>query len=400
MAPAAPKRSPLFPLALSYAAMMALAIAINLLPVFLTTLSDQLGGLTKEQQGRISAVTFIGVVLAILTTGRLADSFGSKRFAILGNLCLSAGLLLLSRAHTYNIVLLACLIMGAGAGTLDMILSPIVSALQPHRRTMAMNLLHSFYCTGAVVTILLAALMLRWGLSWRLASSLLLPMPLVIAAGFLPARLPPLVPDGQDRTSLRTLLREPHFLLTLVAIFLGGATEIAMAYWLPTYAEKNLHFSKLTADLAFLGFALAMAIGRLAIGLLPSTRPIPLMLACCASSIVLFLTASFAPWPPIALAACIGAGLAGSCLWPSTLAVAADRFPHGGASMFAVLAAMGNFGGICMPWLVGFVADRAGLAIGLATAAACPALMILALLGLREHSPKSRSTAPAPLCPS
>jgi fucose permease len=398
MVPATPKRTPLFPLVLSYAAMMALAIAINLLPVFLTTLSDELGGLTKEQQGRISAVTFIGLVLAILVTGCLADSFGSRRFAVLGNLCLSAGLGLLSVAHTYNVVLLACLIMGAGAGTLDMILSPIVSALQPHRRTMAMNLLHSFYCTGAVVTILLAALTLRWGLSWRLASTLLLPMPFVIAAGFVPVQLPPLIPNGEDRIGLRVLLREPYFLLTLVAIFLGGATEIGMAYWLPTYAEKNLHFPKFTADMAFLGFALAMAIGRLAIGLLPSVRPMPLMFACCIGSIVLFLTASFAPWPPLALAACVGAGLAGSCLWPSTLAVAADRFPHGGASMFAVLAAMGNLGGICMPWFVGIVADHAGLAIGLATASACPTLMILALLGLRQYSPTTRSTAPAPLC--
>ena len=161
--------------------------------------------------------------------------------------------------------------------------------------------------------------------------------------------------------------------------------------------QSILHFPKFTADLAFLGFSLAMAIGRLAIGLIPSAKPIPLMLACCALSIVLFLTASFAPWPPVALAACIGAGLAGSCLWPSTLAVAADRFPHGGASMFAVLAALGNFGGICMPWLIGFIADHAGLPIGLATA--CPALMILALLGLRQYSPTARSTAPAELPP-
>jgi MFS family permease len=161
MVPATPKRSPLFPLVLSYAAMMALAIAINLLPVFLTTLSDELGGLTKEQEGRISAVTFIGLVLAILVTGRLADSFGSKRFAVLGNLCLSAGLLLLSLAHSYNVILLACLIMGAGAGTLDMILSPIVSALQPHRRTVAMNLLRLATAAACPALMILALLGLR-----------------------------------------------------------------------------------------------------------------------------------------------------------------------------------------------------------------------------------------------
>lgn len=378
-------RSPLFPLILSYAGMMALAIAINLLPVFLTTLSAEFGGLTNEQQGRLGAVTFLGLVLAILTTGRLADHFGPRRFVTLGNLLVTAGLGLLAAAPGYSLVLLACFILGFGAGTLDMILSPLVSALQPHRRTMAMNLLHSFYCTGAVATILLAALALRWGFSWRVATLALLPMPLIVALGFLPARFPPLVPEGQDRTRMRVLIRKPYFLLTLAAIFLGGSTEVGMAYWLPTYAETNLHFPKFTADLAFLGFSLAMAVGRLAIGFMPRVRPIPLMLSCCAGSVILFLLASFAPWPTLALAACILAGLTGSCLWPSTLAVAADRFPHGGASMFALLAALGNFGGIVMPWGIGLIADQAGLAMGLAVAAACPALMILTLLALQRH---------------
>ncbi|MEI8198088.1 MAG: MFS transporter [Phycisphaerae bacterium] len=378
-------RHPWFPLSLSYAGMMAIAIAVNLLPVFLTTLSAELGGLTAEQQGRLGAVSYLGLVLAILTTGRLADHYGPRVFVTLGNLLIAAGLGLLAVAPGYTLIMLACFIMGFGAGTLDMILSPLVSALQPHRRTVALNLLHSFYCTGAVATIFLAALALRWGFSWRTASLALLPMPFLLAVGFLPARFPPLIPEGQDRHRMRVLIREPYFLLTLVAIFLGGATEVGMAYWLPTYAEQNLHFPKFTADLAFLGFSLAMAAGRLAIGLLPHMKPIPLMLGCCVGSVVLFLAASFAPWPPVALAACILAGLTGSCLWPSTLAVAADRFPHGGASMFALLAALGNFGGIFMPWCIGLVADHAGLAVGLAVAAACPALMIVALLALRRH---------------
>jgi hypothetical protein len=47
----------------------------------------------------------------------------------------------------------------------------------------------------------------------------------------------------------------------------------------------------------------------------------------------------------MAVGACILVGLTGSCLWPTTLAVAADRYPHGGATMFALLGALGNFGG-------------------------------------------------------
>lgn len=393
----APPRHARFATALCDLAMMALAIAINLLPIFLTTLSHDLGDLSAEQLGRIGAVTFAGLCAGILVTGPLADRLGARLFAVAGNALIAAGLLTLGLAHSYATVLVASFVMGLGAGSLDMILSPIVSALQPHRRTVAMNVLHSFYCSGAVVTILAGAVSLRLGISWRTLSLCLIPMPLLIGLAFLLPALPPLVHEDHARTPLRSLLRHPYFLVALLAIFLGGATEIGMAYWLPAYAEQTLGFSRWTAGLAFLGFSLAMTLGRLGILFLPRVRPIPLMLACCAASAVLFPFASFFPVNSVALACCVLAGLAGSNLWPSTLAVAADRFPAGGATMFALLAASGNAGAILMPWLTGLVADHASLRWGLATATLCPLLMIACLLYMRARTtPDAPATATAP----
>jgi fucose permease len=286
--------------------------------------------------------------------------------------------------------------MGFGAGTLDMVLSPIVAALQPERRTVAMNMLHSFYCFGAVVTILIGALALRGGMNWRHIAFLLILLPAIVGVGFLAVRVPCLIPEGEERMRMRLLGRERFFLLALVAIFLGGATEISMAYWLPTYAERELHFGKFHADLAFLGFCLAMGIGRIGIGVLGiRLRAIPLMLWCCVLTTGLFLAGSFVPVPMVAVAACILAGLTGSALWPSTLAVAADRFPRGGATMFGILAAMGNFGGIVMPWLSGIIADHSTLAVGLATSAVCPALMIGALVLMQRMGAHPRVSVPA-----
>lgn len=367
--------------------MVCLAIAVNLIPVFLTTLSVELGGregLTHEQLGRIGAVTFIGLVAAILVTGPLADRLGAKPFAILGNLLISAGLAILGVAPSYGAVLLAVFVMGFGAGVMDMVLSPIVCALQPHRRAAAMNWLHSFYCTGAVATILIGSLALRLEFGWRQISLWLTLMPLLTAGLFAVLRIPPLVAEGHERTRLRDLWREPYFLAALAAIFLGGATELGMAQWLPAYTETSLGFSKWVGGMSLLGFSLAMAIGRIAAGVAGHRiPPIRMMLFCCWTSVILFLAGCFLPWPSLALTACVLVGLTGSCLWPSMLAVAADRFPRGGASMFGMLAAFGNFGGIFMPWEVGVVADRFSLNIGIATSALCPLLMGLILLRMR-----------------
>jgi fucose permease len=385
--------------------MVSLAVAVNLLPVFLTTLSRTLGGaaggLTDEQLGRIGAVTFAGLVTAILLTGPLADWWGGLGFAVGGNVLIAAGLLLLGFAPGYRAVLLATFVMGFGAGTLDMILSPIVAALRPERRTVAMNLLHSFYCIGAVATILAGAAALRVGMGWRVVSLGLVPMPVLIGIGFLGLRrLPPLVGAGEVRTPVGSLLRRPFFVVTLAAIFLGGATELGFAYWLPAYAEKSLGFSRWAAGMAFLGFSSGMAVGRLGIALLPhALGPIRLMLACCAATLVLFLLACFAPSRSVALGACVLAGVSGSCLWPSTLALAADRFPHGGASMFGLLAACGNFGGIFMPWAAGVVADRSSLRLGLASTALCPLLMIAALLWIASRRRRAEPDAERTLLP-
>lgn len=369
--------------------MMVLAIAVNLLPVFLTAIAVDLGRgapLSAEQLGRIGAITFIGLVGGILVTGPLADRWGAGIFAVGGNALIAVSLLALRWTGGYRMLLGAAFVGGAGAGILDMVLSPIVSSLtRGQSQTRALNVLHSFYCIGAIMTILAGSLALRFNLGWRTLALGLSPIPVAVGVVFCLLPMPSLVEVGTVRIPTRQLVRQRFFRLAMVAIFLGGATELGMAYWLPAYAEKSLGYSPWIAGLAFLGFSLAMTVGRLGMMFLPKTvGAIPLMLFCCVASALLFPIASFAPIPGLAIAACILVGFTGSCLWPTTLAVAADRYPRGGATMFALLGALGNFGGIFMPWLVGVVADHWGLRWGLASATLCPLAMILTLLWMRQ----------------
>ncbi len=383
------QKTPLaFALAVNYAGMMSLAVAVNLIPVFLTTLGASLGDghLTNEQLGRIGAMTFIGVVAGILITGPLADRWGPKLFAVLGNILVGVGLLLLGFAQDYPAVLAAVTLMGFGAGVLDMVLSPIVCAYQPERRTAAMNWLHSFYCVGAVVTVLAGSLALRSGIGWRTLCFLLIAMPVLVAVGFLRLHIPHLVGVEHTRTRARDLLRQPVFLVALLGIFLAGAAEVGLAQWLPAYAEESLGYSKWVGGMALLGFSVAMTLARMGAGML-GTRvpPMTVMLVSCWASVLLFLIASFSPWPWLALGAAVLVGFTGSALWPSMLGITADRYPQGGASMFGLLGAFGNIGGIFMPWTVGIIADHATLNLGIATSTLCPLLLAFLLLWMRRQ---------------
>jgi len=360
------------------------------MPIFLTTLRVDLGGragLTGEQLGRLSAVTFAGLIGGILLAGPLADRLGGKLFSVLATSLIGIGLALLGISSSYSIVLVAVFVMGLGAGILDMVLSPIIAALQPDNRATALNWLHSFYGIGTVIMVLVGTFAFRLGVGWRTISLSLVSVPVLVALGFLNVDLPPLKSDKVGkRTALRDLCRNPSFVAVNLAIFLRGALELGLAQWLPAYAEMSLGFSKWTGNISLLAFSAAMAFGRIFVGLIGRrVDSIRLMLGCCWTSVVLFLLACFAPWPAVAVAASIAVGLAGSCLWPTTLGVAADRFPQGGATMFGLLAAFGNLGGILMPWLVGVTSDWSSLRLGLATSTACPLLMALVLLWMQRR---------------
>jgi MFS family permease len=367
--------------------MMSLSIGLNLLPVFLTTLSAVYGGadgLTQEQLGRLGAITFAGLVTGILGAGPLADRWGAKPFALLGNALIALSLIAAAFAPTYALLGVAIFVLGMGAGILDMVLSPIVAALNPARRAAAMNWLHSFYCVGAVVTILTGTLALQAGLGWRASCLLLLILPVGLMLAFAPLQFPELSVAG-GRLRLRTLVRQVWFWVALTAIMLGGATEAGMAQWLPAYAEMALHYPVWVGGTALLLFSVMMAAGRMVVGAAEGRwNPYAIMAWGSGLSVLLFLGGSFFSAPWMALAACIAAGFTGSCLWPTMLAVTADRYPEGGASMYGALGAAGNVGGICMPWFVGVIADWSDLHWGLAISALAPALMLPLVLGLRR----------------
>lgn len=371
---------------LCYGAMMSLSIGINLLPVFLTTLSTTYGGtdgLTKEQLGRLGAFAFAGIVLGIIGTGPLADRWGTKPFTQLGNVLIALSLVAMAFAPTYATLGAAIFFLGLGSGILDMVLSPIISALHPARRAVALNWLHSFYCVGAAVTVLAGSLALRAGFGWRGSCLVLLPLPLFLLFAFAPLKFPAGEPEA-TRTRTRTLFRLPWFHLAVAGIFLGGATELGMAQWLPAYAETSLGFPTWIGGGSLLLFSVAMALGRMVIGSISvKIDPFRMMAWSCGTSVVFFLLGSFFPMPSVALICCIVAGFTGSCLWPTMLAVTADRYPAGGASMFGALAALGNAGGIFMPWVVGWIADRSDLHWGLAVSALAPLVMLPLVLLMR-----------------
>ncbi len=378
---------------LCYGGMVCVAIVVNLPPVYLTTFRQVFGGeagLTGEQLGRIAGLMFASLTLGIVLSGPLADRWGAKLFTILGLALIGAGLGLMGFARAYGMLLLSVCLTGFGAGIMDMVLSPIVCALAPDRRASAMNWLHSFYCIGAVGTVLICSTALHFKIPWRPVTFAMIAAPAAVLAGFIRLKVPALIAADSRRDPVPKLLVQPWFLVALAAILLAGATEQGMVQWLPAYAETTLAYSKDVSAMFLVGFLVIMALGRILTATIGKRfSPVKLMFTSCILLVLLYIAACFSPWPPVTLAACIAVGLAVSCLWPTMLGIAADRFPRGGASMFSLMSAAGSLGCFIMPWLIGIVAQHSKkLNLGLAVAAFCPAAMAALLLCLKSRTPR------------
>jgi fucose permease len=366
-----------------HASMFSVALALNLMPLLLPLLRRGVAPgvvLTNEQLGRIAAMIFAGTSAGLLCSGPWVNRCGARLFTVGGNLILALGLVALARANSYLGILVAAILMGFGGGVLDLILSPIVCALVPERRAQAMNWLHSFFCIGSFLVVLATTLAFGRSFTWHQVAALMAgpPAALAVAMAFVPH--PSLTSPAMRRTRVGDLVREPYFLLALATIFLAGAVEMGIVQWLPAYAELELRMSRSMGGYCLLALSVAMALGRMGAGILSGRFPIQRVMALCSAvAAVLILFAGLTPSPVLSLGALILSGVAMGCLWPSTLGLAADRFPWAGASMFGVLSAVGNVGGILMPWAVGVVGDASRIGVGIGATAVCPFLVLVAL---------------------
>ncbi len=392
------------------------AMVINLTPLLFIPLKNELG-LTYEQVGRLVLINFSTQMVVDLVMVVLADRVNPKPLIVAANLLASLGLwvfALASRlaANAYSGLLLGTVVFSVGCGLLEVLLSPIRNAVPSEHKAADMALLHAFYPIGKVVVIILTALALQWigTRHWRaivLAWSLI---PLANTLAFSMVRLPLFAPEGQRQT-LRALVRRPAYLWLLAALLTAGAAEVTVAQWTSAFAEMGLGVSKLVADLVgFTLFGVGMIVGRLWFGIKGEQGdPWRLMLAGSLLTAATYLVMSLSPWPLLSLAVCAPAGLFVSMLWPGTLSLATARYPLGGGSMFALLAATGDIGAAVMPWGVGIIADRAsvdlpwlggllgpglspdqlGLRAGLLVATVAPLVMAVTLIAFRRTRPES-----------
>lgn len=337
----------------------------------------------------ISTCFFFTQLLIDLFCAKFVDRIGYRVCVVASEVCSAAGLIGLAFLpeifpNPLAGILCSVILYAMGSGLIEVLCSPIIEACPFDNKEATMSLLHSFYCWGAVGTILISTIFfLIFGIeSWKWLAVLWALIPVVNIYNFATCPIEYLV-DEENGMKVTELFRKPLFWIAICLMICSGASELAMAQWASAYAEAALGLSKTIGDLAGpCMFAVAMGISRVIFG--KYGERIDLMKFMASSGILCvicyFLTA-LSSNPILGLIGCIVCGFSVGIMWPGTISISSKEFPMRGTAMFALLAMAGDLGGSIGPGIVGRVTQSAGnnIQVGMGVGLVFPFILLIML---------------------
>ena len=359
------------------------AIVNNFLPILFVVLQN-VYRLNYAMLGTLMFFNFAAQVVIDAVTPLILAKIGYRKCAVLSQFAAFLGLALLSVLPRimppYTAMLICITIYACGSGFTEVILSPMIELLPTRNKAGNMAVLHSFYCWGQACTVLLtSAFVYVLGYNnWSFIPLIWSVIPFVNMFSFL--KVPIVEPESEQKTmSFLQLVRSKKFIIFMVMMFCGGASEIAMAEWASIFAQNALGVSKAVGDISGpCAFALFMGLGRIFYA--KYSRKISfvrLLIILNAVGFGCYLAVAVCNIAAVSLICCAICGFTVSISWPGIYSLGAATFKNGGAVMFSVLALCGDTGCSIGPWIVGAVADRYSLGTGIGIAGVFSLVIVL-----------------------
>jgi len=341
---------------------------------------------TLAQQGTLFLLLYLGIFLASLVVGPLIDHLGNKANLLASSLIVAMAMVFFAGAHSFGTASAAAILLGLGGGGLNTCTNVLVSDLYAAQRGPMLNLLGIFFGVGAISIPLTAS-----SIEGRFTIPQLFLFCAVLAAlcatWYATLWFPPA--KTKQAFSFRELLEVAKYSgvpLPAFILFIESGNEACIAGWTSTYVDIT-GYSPRIATMVLAMYWAALILSRvLAARILRRISKAQLVVSAAflslGGSIVLLLAQSLITF--FSAAALIG--LSYAPIFPTTLAIAGDRYPERAGTVFGILFSIALIGGMMFPWAVGQVSQGIGVRAGMVVPAmGAVGIIGLSLVLLREH---------------
>jgi fucose permease len=334
--------------------------------------------ISLAQQGTLFLLLYLGIFIASLLVGPLIDHLGAKVNLLTSSLIVALAMILFAGAHSFAAASGAAILLGFGGGGLNTCTNALVSDLYVERRGPMLNLLGIFFGVGAISIPLMAV-----SIEGRFTIPQLFIFCAVLAAvcalWYALSSLPPA--KANQEFSWHELLEVAKYngVLPLAFIlFLESGIEACIAGWTSTYVD-NAGYAPRVATLVLAAYWAALMLGRiLASRVLQGIKKSQLVVAAAVLSLggcVVLLSARslVALFAGTALI-----GLSYGPIFPTTLAIAGDRYSQRAGTVFGLMFSIALIGGMMFPWAVGQISQQVSVRAGMIL----PAVGAIGIVGL------------------
>ena len=329
--------------------------------------------------GAVISAHQVGNFFALLISGFLPYLIGRKRSTVTLALGFVIGFLLMTLTANPLFLLLAFFLTGIGRGTMSNITNVVMSDIAENK-TASLNLLHASFAIGAFLAPFLAILTTAvFGVHWRISLWTVVVLEILVMIFFSRSTL-----SGKSMVKQKDaatgFYKSRSYWLNTAILFFYLCNEASIMGWLVTYFTDSGILSPSLAQTTSSALWIFILIGRLLCAFLSTklNKNFLLILLGFFQIVFFFLMITSKNYALIYVSI-FGFGLAMSGTYPTLLSTMNPKY---NASTIAVgtTIATATIGAISMPIIVGAVAQKVGIAGGLATISIALVCMFVLIL--------------------
>ena len=347
--------------------------------VVVSLLQEQYG-FAYGMTGTLLSLMSVGNLLAGFLTGVLPGLLGLKRSVLLLTLGYAVGYGIMGFSGAEVLLALAFFLVGIAKGSAMNACTILVSDNSADR-TRGMNLMHSCYACGALLCPFLIAAAAR--VSTTLAVLVLAALGVVI---WLVYRATPMDNRPQNAKGGAKIdwsfLHSARFWLLTVLLFCQNAVEQSVTGWMVTYFKGSGILEGTLATYTVTVMWGATLIARLLIAFVFPFRQPRRAMVVMAVGCTAFYAAMMRVHTPLAAILLLFAFAFSMAGMNPTIVASAGKMTS--VTSIGVMLPAASGGAILMPWIIGRVAEHAGLAAGMASnVVPCAGLIVFSILVAR-----------------